>query len=76
MTLYLVKIYDTDRFYKATEKAVELTRTLMNKYNIPIENVVQHNHWSGEDCPNRIRKEGTWESFLLKCGDKEYVKKD
>lgn len=52
----------------ATNNAVELTVYLMKLYNIPISNVVQHNHWSGKNCPNRIRKGEpyNWQTFLNK----------
>lgn len=52
----------------ATNNAVELTAYLMKLYNIPISNVVQHNHWSSKDCPNRIRRGEpyTWQEFLNK----------
>lgn len=53
---------------KATDNAVELTRHLMEEYNIPISRVVQHNKWSGKDCPNRLRRSQpySWETFLEK----------
>lgn len=52
----------------ATSNAVELTAYLMKLYNIPLSNVVQHHHWSGKDCPNRIRKGEpyNWQTFLNK----------
>ena len=53
---------------KATNLAVELTAYLMKKHNIPLANVVQHNKWSGKNCPNRIRKGEPydWNTFLNK----------
>ena len=53
---------------KATNLAVELTAYLMKKHNIPLSNVVQHNNWSGKNCPNRIRKGEPydWNTFLSK----------
>ena len=53
---------------KATNLAVELTAYLMKKHNIPLANVVQHNNWSGKNCPNRIRKGEPydWNTFLNK----------
>lgn len=36
---------------KALENAIELTRHLMKKYNIPIDNVVRHYDVSGKCCP-------------------------
>lgn len=35
--------------------AIDLTLTLMKKYNIPISNIVQHNKWSGKNCPRILR---------------------
>lgn len=53
---------------KATDNAVELTAYLMKKHNIPLSNVVQHNKWSGKNCPNRIRagQPYNWQTFLNK----------
>ena len=50
---------------KATDNAAELTARLMSDWKIPIANVVQHNHWSGKDCPRRIRRGEpySWEQF-------------
>ncbi|MEG0165943.1 N-acetylmuramoyl-L-alanine amidase [Anaerorhabdus sp.] len=59
--------YASGRHEKAFYNAVEIVQQLMKQFNIPIENVVQHNHWSGKNCPSRIRKEGTWEKFLSLC---------
>lgn len=44
---------DTD-FDKAIDNQAKLTATLMNLYDIPIENVVPHKHWSGKECPSRL----------------------
>ena len=35
----------------------------MDKYNISISNVVQHNKWSGKNCPRNLRKSG-WGTFI------------
>ena len=53
---------------KATDNAVELTAYLMKLYNIPISCVVQHNYWSGKNCPRRIRvgEPYDWQTFLNK----------
>ena len=53
---------------KTIDNTIELIQYLMNKYNIPINNVVQHNHWSGKNCPSNIRsgKPITWNTFINK----------
>ena len=54
-------------FNKTIENAVELVKILMKKHNIPISNVVQHNHWSGKNCPYNLRgnrKGISWNDFL------------
>ena len=53
---------------KATDNAVELTAYLMKKYNIPLSKVVQHNNWSGKNCPRQIRAGNpyNWATFLNK----------
>lgn len=51
---------------KATDNAAELTARLMSDWKIPIANVVQHNRWSGKNCPRRIRKGEpySWAQFI------------
>ena len=53
---------------KATDNATELVAHLMKTYNIPLSKVVQHNNWSGKNCPNRIRagQPYNWTTFLNK----------
>ena len=40
---------------KATGNAAALAAGLCKKYNIPLENVVQHHRWSGKNCPQMLR---------------------
>ena len=51
---------------RATDNAAELTAHLMREWDIPLSNVVQHNHWSGKDCPRRLRigEPYSWDTFL------------
>lgn len=58
---------------KATDNAVELTRELMAKYNIPISKVVTHKHWSGKQCPRRLLsgEPYSWNEFLMKLESKD-----
>ena len=52
-----IELCDTnkDGKYNASEKtienAIELTRKLMKKYNIPIQNVIRHFDVTGKKCP-------------------------
>jgi N-acetylmuramoyl-L-alanine amidase len=50
-------------FEQAKQNTVWLVRYLMNKHDIPISNVVQHNRWSGKNCPRNLRQSG-WSSFI------------
>ena len=64
-------VNNDSNFLKAVQNAAELTNYLMNKYNIPIDNVVQHHKWSGKNCPAYLRSGNrgiTWGGFknLLK----------
>ncbi|MFX3632125.1 MAG: N-acetylmuramoyl-L-alanine amidase family protein [Candidatus Pristimantibacillus sp.] len=57
---------DGDRA-KAEEHAAELVRNLLKKLRLPLSAVVQHNHWSGKNCPHTFRANpGSWELFLRK----------
>lgn len=55
-------------FAQAQANAASLVRLLMEEHGIPIDRVVQHNHWNGKDCPKTIRATtGGWEAFLALC---------
>jgi hypothetical protein len=56
-------------FDQTRTNVAALTRLLMEAFDIPIENVVQHNHWrrsdgTHKDCPKRMRHEVLWENQL------------
>lgn len=54
-------------FRKAVENAAALTRWIMQQENISINNVVQHNRWSGKNCPTNLRngsKGINWNDFI------------
>lgn len=53
-------------FKKTVDNAVWLVKRLMKEYGIGISNVVQHNKWSGKNCPTNLRngsKGVTWDYF-------------
>lgn len=55
-------------FEAAKANAAALVRLLMKEHGIPLDNVVQHNHWNGKDCPKTIRATPrAWEAFLGLC---------
>lgn len=56
---------------KTVDAAIKLTTELMNKYNIPKENVIRHYDVSGKICPAPFVKNNTkhkWEGFLGALG--------
>src|SRR5690606_17200189 len=60
-------------FKKAVDNAVKLTKYLMDKYNIPASNVIQHNQAIGKNCPRYLRsgeKGVSWSDFKAKLSDK------
>lgn len=67
-------------YKKAVQNAAELTRSLMAKWNIPLDRVVQHNHWSGKNCPSVMRsgKVVTWNDFkaMVKETKDDWVKEN
>lgn len=42
-------------FKKAVANAAELVKKIMKDEGIPLSNVVQHNYWSGKNCPTNLR---------------------
>ena len=54
-------------YVKSVKNGAKLAAILLKEENIPIERMVQHNHWSGKDCPHEIRKGVagiTWNDFV------------
>ena len=54
-------------YKKSVENGAKLAAMILKEENIDISNMVQHNHWSGKDCPHEIRmgKDGiTWTVFV------------
>lgn len=64
-----IELCDTrgDGVYGASEEtlenAAELARMLMEKYSIPLENVVRHFDVTGKHCPAYMMDEAAWQAF-------------
>ena len=53
---------------KTRDNAAWLVRKLRSETGIPADRVVQHNHWSGKDCPRLLRQSG-WAAFVAAIQD-------
>lgn len=66
-----IELCDTkkDGTYMASDKtinnAIELTKDLMKKYNIPIENVIRHFDVTGKSCPAYYVDNNTWNKVKM-----------
>jgi murein DD-endopeptidase MepM/ murein hydrolase activator NlpD len=49
---------------KALANASELVAYLRAKHSIHRARVYQHNHWSGKDCPTKLRASGRWDAWV------------
>lgn len=61
-------------FKKAVKNAAELTKKIMKQEGISKANVVQHNHWSGKNCPTQLRsgsKGVTWADLMAMIDDSD-----
>lgn len=64
-------------YNKSVENGAKLAAMILKEENIDISRMVQHNYWSGKDCPHEIRsgKNGiTWTDFVNKV--KNYLEDD
>jgi len=63
------------KFYDETvEACIELTKMLMEKYDVPIENVIRHYDVTGKICPRPYVKNNTkhtWSDFKAALVDKK-----
>lgn len=56
---------DQKDYKKAEENAIQLAVYLAKKLNIPVANIVPHQHWSGKHCPHKILDApGGWAAFF------------
>lgn len=64
-------------YKKAVNNAIQTVKWLLNKYpSIKAVNVVQHNHWSGKNCPRNLRsgaKGIKWNAFIKAVRDGKKV---
>lgn len=52
-------------YLKAVQNTAELVAKIMKDEGIPISNVVQHNHFSGKNCPSKMRAgKVSWSQFI------------
>lgn len=64
-----------NNFDKTLENGIALTKYLMEKYNIPAENVIQHHDVSGKDCPRIMLEDNKeiWPYFKKSIGGENYL---
>jgi len=56
---------DSGRRSRAEENAAWLAAYLADGFNIPVECIVQHHHWTGKNCPRVLRaRTGGWAGFI------------
>ena len=59
---------------KTEEAAIELTKMLMNKYSVPLCNVVRHYDVSGKVCPEPyVRDAEAWSAFKSRLVEKKTI---
>ena len=69
-------VNEDGNYKKAVQNAAEVTRQLMKQYTIPVSKVVQHNYWSGKNCPQYLRsgeKGVNWSGFVSSLKEPEKV---
>lgn len=49
-----IAVNSDGNYLKAVQNAIELTKHLMKKYNIPVKNVIRHHDASGKHCPRNL----------------------
>ena len=77
-SIHIEMCVNKDGNYAQTVKnTAEITKYLMRKYNISIDHVVQHNKWTGKNCPRLLRsgeKGITWNDFISMVRSEAVVK--
>lgn len=62
---------------KTIENVLELTRSLMQKYNIPKEHIIRHHDVTGKKCPAYWVNDAKWKKeFWNRLGEDDMTKED
>ena len=63
---------------QTVNNTIDLVRYLMNKYNVPLSNVVRHADVTGKECPEpycySTSHDNAWEEFKSRVGGKSMTK--
>ena len=74
------KIDGNGKYYienSVIDNAIDLTKHLMNKYNIPSSNVIRHYDVTGKACPEPfVRDENLWENFKSQLEDNAMTREE
>lgn len=55
---------------RTLQHLIQLLVALCRRFGWDTSRIVQHNHWSGKNCPARLRAEGRWEWLLTQVGQR------
>jgi len=49
---------------KANTRAARLATELIDKFELPLSNLVTHQYWTGKSCPTLLLKASEWDKFV------------
>ncbi|MGD2351923.1 N-acetylmuramoyl-L-alanine amidase [Bacillus subtilis] len=52
------------KYKKAEALAIKFIAQLLHERGWGVDRVHQHHHWSGKNCPHRVRAEGRWDEVV------------
>jgi N-acetylmuramoyl-L-alanine amidase CwlA len=52
-------------YEKSIRNAANIVAQLMKQFNIPLNKIVPHKHWSGKNCPTKLLPR--WQEFINLC---------
>lgn len=53
---------DSD-YEKTFDNGARLAAQILKRHRLPLAVMVQHNYWTGKNCPSQIRHDGDWPRF-------------
>ena len=63
-------VHESNNWAQTKRNLIDLAVTIMQAEGIPLSRVVQHNHWSGKNCPTILRSNGNREWAEIIAGIK------
>ena len=51
-------------YAQTLDNGAQLAAQILTRHGLPVSAMVQHNYWTGKNCPSQVRSRGEWAQFV------------